>query len=1362
MSVSPSGRKISVEPALRNQLHSNYDPPKPFFSKKIERCLPGFISKSASSINSYFSKNSNSNFINNKVKTARYSIIDFLPKQLFFQFSKFANLYFLFISILQYQPDWSPTGRYTTIIPLSIFVAISMVREAYDDVQRHKQDSSENNTLTKRLRIDGAIEKDFMASLARRSATLRRAKSEPITPSDTDVNEPFLEEENKTNFNNISLSWESIPWRKISVGDIIKVEDKEIIPADLILLKTDHEDGTCYIETANLDGETNLKQRSTLPATRDFLKSDFKLLKLKASIHGESPNGSLYNFEGYLEIDGQKHPLTSNQLLLRGSTLANSGHILGVATYTGEESKIRMNANSAVRSKSPVMEKITNKIVLLVFTSVLILAGVGTVSRVFWERAVLKGGSAPWYLKSQPTDWVATFFSFVILFNALIPISLYVTLELIKLAQIFFINKDLMMYCEKSQSPAEARTSSLNEDLGQVQYLFSDKTGTLTENVMIFRKISVSSLPFSFVSDEKSSLFSKADILTENYIKDLKKHTDQESDYLCGVEFLKAISLCHDCTMEKVKKDAPNSSIIYQASSPDDVALVSGARDMGCTFKSKVSSTVTIEFQGENQLYEVLDVIEFSSARKRMTVIYRYPDGTIKLLCKGADSIIIERLKSENTTEESKVFDDTMEHVQRFATEGLRTLLYSYKSLSQEDYDKWRTRYQEASVALNNRTALMEEVAEEIETNLTLLGATAIEDKLQAQVPETIHKLQRAGIRVWMLTGDKLETAINIGSTCQLIKEHSEVIVFKGLNVEDLGRHVKVASGDIKKFKSMESGGKHVVLVIDGITFGNMEKAHQKILKQHKSKNRKSKLLESVFTQFFTAAVTCNNVICCRFSPSQKSTVVLTVKELLNNSQDGVIGLFQVKKTMYYYMANLFSLRKVSGVTLAIGDGANDIPMLESAHVGIGITGREGLAASRASDYSIAQFRFLQPLLFVHGHYNYRRVALFTLGTFYKSVAFYVCQLFYQIWTGFSGTSLFESWTLSLYNILFSSLPVLAVGIFEKDLRIGTLLGVPEIYRSGQQNLLFNIPIFLRWMFQGLIHAGVAVILPVFVYNAAMFKDLLVGNFTSSRLIAGRKYIDEIFFSDMTGPYGDSSLISLGTISYTIVILVVTLKIGFVEAHNWTIFTAISAGCSIGVWWLYQFIYANLWPRLGEFGYDALGLFYTLQNIQLQIWSIALLGTTVSLVLFDLSYHSIKILWSRWRRYSQNLLRRDLEFDADNFKKTDAVYDFSSVSADKVSEHWQNDDFTYSIRWWQKWEKLHSKELKLEEENNWKQFGKLCPTEKNSKPNSNINNCSNKIGLESNSPNSNGNLHNSSNQSGEGINSAINIDETVY
>jgi magnesium-transporting ATPase (P-type) len=146
-----------------------------------------------------------------------------------------------------------------------------------------------------------------------------------------------------------------------------------------------------------------------------------------------------------------------------------------------------------------------------------------------------------------------------------------------------------------------------------------------------------------------------------------------------------------------------------------------------------------------------------------------------------------------------------------------------------------------------------------------------------------------------------------------------------------------------------------------------------------------------------------------------------------------------------------------------LGDGANDIPMMECAHVGVGIAGREGLAASRASDYSVAQFRFLQPLLFVHGRYSYQRTALFTLGTFYKSVIFYTCQFWFQIWTGWSGTSLFEQWTLSLYNILFASLPVLVNGVMEKDLNVSTLLGVPELYRSGQSNLHFNLPIFLRW-----------------------------------------------------------------------------------------------------------------------------------------------------------------------------------------------------------------------------------------------------------------------------------------------------------
>ncbi|KAJ3057597.1 hypothetical protein HK102_011029, partial [Quaeritorhiza haematococci] len=483
----------------------------------------------------------------------------------------------------------------------------------------------------------------------------------------------------------------------------------------------------------------------------------------------------------------------------------------------------------------------------------------------------------------------------------------------------------------------------------------------------------------------------------------------------------------------------------------------------------------------------------------------------------------------------------------------------------------------------------------------------------------------------------------------------------------------------------------HIVLVVDGGTLTKLEQHQAEVSAAVQAKKLGKKVhathgngsgdgdvesgllaygKKSLLQKFLDVGITCDNVICCRFSPSQKALIVTKVRQrltrmahvpteeveeaLLENLEDdlnagggqyqngvggagrssskGSAGARARKRrkepTLWRkFLIKTSLLSHPSGVTLAIGDGANDIPMIQAAHVGIGITGREGLAAARTSDYSIAQFRFLQPLLFVHGRWNYVRISLFTLGTFYKCVAFYVCQGIFQFWTGFSGTSIFEQWTLALYNILFSSLPVLAVGIFEKDINRSTLMEVPELYRYGQENLGFNFRVFWRWMLQGLWHAVVAVLVPAIMYSGLSDRTTqIVSPYTfspattpngSAESISGiwnslrsgeRNMLSEIFFSDGTGPFQETSIYVIGTITYTITILLITLKISYIESHNWTLFTHLSALASLAAWVLYQWIYSNLWPHLRDFGYDSKGMWFSLTETWIRSAGLAVVG----------------------------------------------------------------------------------------------------------------------------------------------------------
>lgn len=510
-----------------------------------------------------------------------------------------------------------------------------------------------------------------------------------------------------------------------------------------------------FLETANLDGETNLKIRQGVVSTARLLEIK-DLVQFRGTIECEPPNRHLYEFNGVLKEDGlQSVPLGPDQLLQRGAMLRNTLWVFGVVVYTGHDTKLMHNSTSAPLKRSTV-DRITNTQILMLFFILVMLCLISAIFNEVWTR---EHYATDWYIGLNNVlskNFGYNLLTFIILYNNLIPISLQVTLELVRFLQAIFINMDKEMYHEESNTPAMARTSNLNEELGMVKYIFSDKTGTLTRNVMEFKKLSVAKNIYGVEeTPEQSRIVQKI----------LEKHTSAALIQ----EFLTLLAVCHTVIPEK----DDDGSIIYHAASPDERALVYGAQKFGYVFKTRTPGYVEIDALGKTERYDILNVLEFTSSRKRMSVICRNQRGEIKLYCKGADTVIFERLSSSGQSSK----DTTLRHLEEFATEGLRTLCCAVSIIPPDVYEDWKDTYHKASTALQNRESKVEDAANLIETNLTLLGATAIEDKLQEGVPETIQSLIKANINVWVLTGDKQETAINIGYSCKLLSHGMELII---------------------------------------------------------------------------------------------------------------------------------------------------------------------------------------------------------------------------------------------------------------------------------------------------------------------------------------------------------------------------------------------------------------------------------------------------------------------------------------------------------------------------------------------------------------------------------------------------------
>jgi len=1026
-------------------------------------------------------KNRAQRFCDNKVSTAKYNAVTFLPKFLAEQFSKYANVFFLFTSIIQQVPTVSPTNPYTTIGTLAVVLMVSAVKEVHEDLQRRAADEELNRSRA--LILDSGL-----------GEYVRKR------------------------------------WTDVEVGDVVKVEENEAIPADMLILSSSEPDGLCYVETANLDGETNLKIKQAREET-SRLVSPRDVARVTGKIVGEQPNSSLYTYEGTLYFSGQAVAMSPEQMLLRGATLKNTRWVQGVIIFTGHETKLMRNA-TATPIKRTDMERIINRQILALFGLLVLLSVVSSLGDVIMLS--VHSGTME-YVGQKDTNKVGLFFldilTYWILYSNLVPISLFVTVEIIKYYQAYLISCDLDLYYEPTDTPAVARTSSLVDELGQIKYVFSDKTGTLTRNVMEFRACSIAGRCYTdkIPEDKAARVVNGIEVGYHDYndlYADLEGGSSEASEGesagdniasrgTCIHLFLMLLATCHTVIPE-VQEDG---DVKYQASSLDEGALVDGAKRLGYEFRVRKPSSIEVrvrQSRGNEPTYKtftytLLNICEFNSTRKRMSCVFRCPDGRIRLFVKGADSVVFSRLAAD-----CRYVDSTTEHLEGFAGDGLRTLCLAERVLGEQEYREWDEKYQAASVSLTDRSQKMDEVAELVEKDLELLGATAIEDKLQDGVPETIKAMQEAGIKVWVLTGDRQETAINVGMSCGLLSEDMNLLIVNEATREATKENIadKLSALGMADQAEIDS----LALVIDG-------------------KSLDFALEPELEDSFLSLAMLCKAVICCRVSPLQKALVVKLVK------------------------------RKTSSLLLAIGDGANDVSMIQAAHVGVGISGLEGMQAARAADFSVGQFRFLRRLLLVHGAWSYQRLSQSILYSFYKNISLYMCQFWYTFSSGFSGQSIVESWTLTMYNVIFLALPPFVIGIFDQYISPDMLLRYPRLYKLGQDGHFFNVQIFWGWAANAFYHSGIIYICIVFIYRYG--NALPKGNVANIWIVGVTLYTACLLTS-----LGKAALVSSQWTKFTLMAIPGSFLMWFIAFPLYAVI-APRTGTSLEYWGVFRYVYGS-------------------------------------------------------------------------------------------------------------------------------------------------------------------------------------------
>eukprot|EP00903_Cladosiphon_okamuranus_P011458 g10792.t1 len=1082
--------------------------------------------------------------------------------------------------------------------------------------------------------------------------------------------------------------------------------------------------GVAYVETKSLDGETNLKIRQVVKGVLGKLVKPEDCASLAGRVIMEHPDKLIGNFKGKLILykrrrrrpssatannsdhqggrrksggggggeasdpedvvsaelgaagavepsrdavvgvgsekgdaaaageDETSEPISPDMLLLRGCVLRNTRWVLGLVLNTGPDTKIMMSMSKAPSKASHLSSRINQEIkrVAAVMGTVCL---VGAFLTTIWNAQYQD--SKPYLQFNTSSDSLVGMFFTQFLYNALllnsfIPISLYVSM-----------NFDLDMYHAESDTPARVRTMNLNEDLGQVSHIFSDKTGTLTCNIMDFRKFSVGGVSYGLGITEigRAAMVVEGEKVPEDVLraeelatnhsaphvnfydpsvyKDLHGEGAGGQEQACKLkDFFTALALCHTVIPERFED---TDEVILSASSPDDEALVLGAKYFGFEFINRIDSNAILhtwdvtappssssppipsnkskagatsetadanttvvgigagprvtapggegvggagsdevdlnlseggggvggvgraegaKSAGEGKpkvnrvSYEVLHVLGFTSDRKRMSVILRTEEGTIKIICKGADTTMLPRLRSA-FPEEKQAIEETVKHMDNYAREGLRTLVVGQAELDPVAFQKWEQTFEEASndlVEIDKRNMgepnRIEDCMELIETNLEIIGASAIEDKLQAGVAGAVSDLMAAGIKIWVLTGDKEETAINIAVACQLLwteaKMHRTVINLKGTGESETDE-IRQALEDFLS-KSIEERnlfeedvtGKVAPplprgLVIDGPA----------LLEAMRTPASQGALLR--------AAQTCHSVIGCRLSPDQKRALVALVRENVPGAR-----------------------------TLSIGDGANDVPMIQRAHIGVGISGQEGMQAVNASDYAIAQFAYLRKLLLVHGRWNYRRSSRVVCYLFYKSVMF-ACPLFFYAGTnGFSGTLFYDYVTCNMYAIVYTALPILLYGTYDRDISAETCLRYPQLYAYGIKDRCMRPTIFWSWMLQALIESAFLTFAPII-------------------LLSG----------DVNGMGVVTSTYDYGTMTYALVVIQVTLKMFWVQ-YRWTRIHAlvlIFSVCSFFV----SAVLVNAWIPIN---WDYHGVVYSLFQSQpywaVMIWCLVVVA----------------------------------------------------------------------------------------------------------------------------------------------------------
>ena len=1039
----------------------------------------------------------------NAISNAKYASWSFLPLTLFHEFKFFFNLYFLLVALSQIIPPLRIGYLSTYVAPLAFVIGITLGKEAWDDLMRRRRDNEANAEAYKVLVFDesGASSGGSTGSRKRKIKSVserKRGKRRKTDDDEARVAEADREEQALEDVEAASASVREVvkPSRDLKVGDVLVLSKDQRVPADVLVLKSFSPDshsreeeqeeslsdttlvdmggtahdagdklrseaasgepldnettssdpsggGEAFIRTDQLDGETDWKLRLATPIAQALSASEYVRLRITAG----KPDKRVNDFVGTIELESKRSraydphierdaeppiepksaPLTIDNTAWANTVLASSTTVHAAVLYTGAQTRAALSTSQS-RSKTGLLELEINSLTKILCFLTAALSFILVALEGFENT-----GGRPWYVAVM---------RFLILFSTIVPISLRVNLDMGKSVYAWMIHRD-------SGIPGTVvRTSTIPEDLGRIEYLLSDKTGTLTRNEMELRKVHVGTVSYggeameevkgyvkqAFASSEgqdSGALFTPSTGLTG-----LSGTTRTRREIGLRVrDLVLALAICHNVTPTIEEDEAGQPVTAYQASSPDEIAIVQWTEAVGLRLAHRDRKSITLQFTADDRTVvrvEILNIFPFTSDSKRMGIIVRFSrsseiktddEGEIVFFQKGADTVMTSIVAANDWLDEETA---------NMAREGLRTLVIGRKNLSAQQYSAFLTAHNQASLSLAGRDANMAvAVKQHLEHDLELLGVTGVEDKLQPQVKPSLELLRNAGIKIWMLTGDKVETARCVSISSKLVSR---------------GQYIHTVAGLKRKESCLDAlsllhSRPNAALLIDGQSLALYLTHHR--------------------DAFISLAVRLPAVIACRCSPTQKAD-----------------------------LAHL--IRAYSGKrTACIGDGGNDVSMIQAADVGVGIVGKEGKQASLAADFSITQFAHLTKLLVWHGRNSYKRSAKLAQFVIHRGLLISVCQTVFSVASHFEPIALYRDWLLVGYATIYTMAPVFSL-VLDKDVDEGLANLYPELYKELTLGKSLSYKTFFIWVaisiYQGLIIQGGSELL-VPGYTSAQTSD---------------------------------------------------------------------------------------------------------------------------------------------------------------------------------------------------------------------------------------------------------------------------------